>query len=120
LALDKSSITGLVDRAERRGLVIRVPSPTDRRSILVSLTDAGHSLISQAATAFQADVATMLDPLPSSDRATLARLISCVLVAHAARQGVDLFATIDTSRGSTTDPNTGDAPTRTRRSSSGR
>src|SRR6201999_1588681 len=31
LELDKSSITGLVDRAERRGLVARVRSDTDRR-----------------------------------------------------------------------------------------
>ena len=32
LGLDKSSVTGLVDRAERRGLVARVPSATDRRA----------------------------------------------------------------------------------------
>jgi DNA-binding MarR family transcriptional regulator len=42
LGLDKSSVTGLVDRAERRGLVVRVPSATDRRSVLVSLTDKGR------------------------------------------------------------------------------
>src|SRR5580700_43407 len=39
LDLDKSSVTGLVDRAQRRGLVVRVPSATDRRAVLVSLTD---------------------------------------------------------------------------------
>ena len=31
LGLDKSSISGLVDRAERRGLVIRIPSAEDKR-----------------------------------------------------------------------------------------
>ena len=41
LGLDKSSVTGLVARAERRGLVARVPSPTDRRAVLVSLTEDG-------------------------------------------------------------------------------
>jgi MarR family transcriptional regulator, lower aerobic nicotinate degradation pathway regulator len=106
LALDKSSITGLVDRAERRRLVMRVPSPTDRRSVLVSLTDAGQSLMSQAATGFQTDVSKLLDPLPPSDRATLSRLISRVLVAHATRQGVDQFATIDTKAGGATDSET--------------
>src|SRR5580693_7233213 len=55
LGLDKSSTTGLVDRAERRGLVARVPSATDRRSVLVSLTDDGRSLVSQAAVGFEAD-----------------------------------------------------------------
>ncbi len=41
LGLDRSSITGLVDRAERRGLVRRVPAPEDRRSFLVTLSPAG-------------------------------------------------------------------------------
>ena len=58
LGLDKSSVTGLVDRAERRGLVVRVPSTTDRRAVLVSLTDDGRSLVSQAAARFEADVLT--------------------------------------------------------------
>jgi len=95
LALDKSSITGLVDRAERRGLVTRVPSPTDRRSVRVSLTDLGRSLVSQASARFQADISMLLAPLQRSDRDGLASLISRVLVAHATHHGVDLFATID-------------------------
>ena len=49
LGLDKSSVTGLVDRAERRGLVARVPSTADRRVLLVGLTDNGRSLSSAGA-----------------------------------------------------------------------
>src|SRR5580658_2258388 len=56
LQLDKSSVTGLVDRAERRGLVTRVPSPTDRRSALVRLTGAGQAQVSATAGLFAADV----------------------------------------------------------------
>src|ERR1700728_2569110 len=33
LELDKSSVTGLIDRAEKRGLVQRTPSIEDRRAI---------------------------------------------------------------------------------------
>ncbi|MCA1223249.1 MarR family winged helix-turn-helix transcriptional regulator [Streptomyces sp. 8L] len=44
LGLDKSSMTGLIDRAERRGLVRRAPSPRDRRGVQVSLTEDGHEL----------------------------------------------------------------------------
>jgi MarR family transcriptional regulator, lower aerobic nicotinate degradation pathway regulator len=95
LGLDKSSITGLVDRAERRGLVMRVPSATDRRAVLVSLTDDGRLLVSQASVRFEADVSAMLNRLPPRDRATLSRLVSRLLVAHAAGQGIDLFATVD-------------------------
>ena len=71
LGLDKSSITGLVDRAERRGLVVRIPSAEDRRAVLVGLTDQGRSLVTEAATRFGADLTAMLDPLPPSDRDAL-------------------------------------------------
>jgi MarR family transcriptional regulator, lower aerobic nicotinate degradation pathway regulator len=95
LGLDKSSVSGLVERAERRGLVTRAPSPTDGRSVLVSLTDQGRSLISEAASKFGAEVHELLDPLSPTDRRTLSRLVSRVLVAHAADHGIDLFPSID-------------------------
>jgi MarR family transcriptional regulator, lower aerobic nicotinate degradation pathway regulator len=99
LGLDKSSISGLVDRAERRGLVMRIPSTTDRRAVLVSLTDDGRSLVSEAAARFEADVCAMLDHLPPADREALTGPISRLLVGHAADQGIDLFATTDTPAG---------------------
>ena len=92
LSLDKSSITGLVDRAERRGLVVRVPSTADRRAVLVDLTDHGRSLGAHVAARFEADVSTLLDGLPQPDRDALSELVSRVLVDHAAGHGVDLFA----------------------------
>jgi MarR family transcriptional regulator, lower aerobic nicotinate degradation pathway regulator len=93
LDLDKSSVTGLVDRAERRRLVMRVPSTQDRRSVTVSLTPEGRSLVTAAAAGFEADVAAMLDFLPLADQDALSALISQVLVTYAAQHGVDLFAT---------------------------
>ena len=99
LGLDKSSVTGLVDRAERRGLVVRVPSTTDRRAVLVGLTDRGRSLASGGAARFEADVSLLLEHLPPADRDALAGLISRLLVAHAAAHGIDLFATIGTASG---------------------
>ncbi len=91
LGLDKSSVTGLVDRAERRGLVARGPSAADRRAVLVALTDAGRALVAAAAARFEEDVAALLDPLPASERDELARLLTRLLVARAAEQGLDLF-----------------------------
>ena len=94
LGLEKSSVTGLVDRAERRGLVVRVPSSTDGRAMLVSLTDGGRSLASEVASQFEDEVSTMLRHLPTRDREALSRLVSRLLVAHAADNGVDLFANL--------------------------
>ncbi len=41
LAVDNATITGLVDRLERDGLVRRVKSATDRRALNVSITAGG-------------------------------------------------------------------------------
>jgi MarR family transcriptional regulator, lower aerobic nicotinate degradation pathway regulator len=95
LSLDKSSITGLVDRAERRGLVERVPSSKDRRITQVKLTKTGRSLVTRTAARFDADVKTILDCLPTSDRRALSTLASRLLVAHAAKHGIDLFPTTE-------------------------
>ena len=95
LSLDKSSVTGLVDRAEGRGLVLRVPSEADRRVIRVSLTDVGRALALDVASRFEQDVATLLGRLSRSDRRVLSGLVSRLLVADADARGVDLFATLD-------------------------
>jgi MarR family transcriptional regulator, lower aerobic nicotinate degradation pathway regulator len=91
LGLDKSSTSGLVERAERRGLVARAPSPVDGRSVLVSLTDAGRSLVAEASSQFEADVSALLAHLPQRDRGALNALVTRVLAAHAAEQGIELF-----------------------------
>jgi DNA-binding MarR family transcriptional regulator len=100
LELDKSSVTGLVDRAEKRGLVTRVPSAADRRSVLVRLTPEGRALIAETGTGFAADVTAMLGRLPAREQATLTRLISRLIVGYAAGQGIDLFANLSPAPGS--------------------
>jgi MarR family transcriptional regulator, lower aerobic nicotinate degradation pathway regulator len=96
LGLDKSSISGLVDRAERRGLVARTPSAEDKRVVLVGLTDHGRSLVSRVATGFGSDVSAMLDLVSPADRDMLSGIVSRLLIAYAAGQGVDLFETLPT------------------------
>jgi DNA-binding MarR family transcriptional regulator len=91
LELDKSSVTGLVDRAERRGLVTRTVSTEDRRAFRVSLTDLGRSLIEQIAQEFQEEGDAMLGGLSPAERSSLSALASRVVVAYDAGQGVDLL-----------------------------
>ncbi|MCX6566117.1 MAG: MarR family winged helix-turn-helix transcriptional regulator [Candidatus Aminicenantes bacterium] len=40
----RSSITGVVDNMERKALVVRTKNPSDRRSLLLKLTDHGKNL----------------------------------------------------------------------------
>ena len=65
---------GLVDRAQRRGLVRRVPSQLDRRSVRVRLTKQGSVLHETLSKSFAKDVAAVLEPLTDGDRQTLTAL----------------------------------------------
>jgi MarR family transcriptional regulator, lower aerobic nicotinate degradation pathway regulator len=42
--IDRTTLSGLIDRLEKQGLVMRRPHPADRRAFLVALTDAGRKL----------------------------------------------------------------------------
>jgi DNA-binding MarR family transcriptional regulator len=51
LVLDGSTITGILDRMEQKGLIEKLPDPKDRRALQVCLTESGRQLqepISQA------------------------------------------------------------------------
>lgn len=90
LGLDKSSITGLVDRAQRRGLVTRTASAVDRRSFQVSITDAGRQLVEQVAAQFAEQIERRVEPLPETDRKRLSRMATRIVTADAQVRGIDL------------------------------
>ncbi|MFH9892271.1 MarR family winged helix-turn-helix transcriptional regulator [Streptomyces luteogriseus] len=79
LGLAKSSLTGLVDRTVRRGLVRREADPRDGRAVRVGLTDQGAAL----AEKFHAETCRRMAALPSglsgAERDRLAVLLSRVV-----------------------------------------
>ena len=93
LQLDKSSVTGLVDRAAERGLVARTASDLDRRSVRVSITAAGREVIDRGAAEFEAQIAVLVADLPPAQRSRLAVIASQVVAADAGRRGIDIYAT---------------------------
>ncbi|MGD0702017.1 MAG: MarR family transcriptional regulator [Trebonia sp.] len=93
LQLDKSSVTGLVDRAAERGLVARTASPVDRRSVRVAITAAGRELIDQGAAALGSEIAALAADLTPAERTRLSRIASRVVAADARRRGIDIHAT---------------------------
>ena len=42
-----ASVTSLLDTLERRGLVARQPDPTDRRRLLIVITQEGKAIVDQ-------------------------------------------------------------------------
>jgi len=76
LLVTSATMTERADRLERRGLVRRRPSPSDRRSILIVLTTAGRRCIDRAATELVALEHELLRPLNAQQRRTLADLLA--------------------------------------------
>lgn len=69
----KSSTSGLVSRAERRGLVRRQAVPGDGRAVHVALTPAGRALVRTVREAAHAEITRLAEPLSGDNRAELAR-----------------------------------------------
>jgi DNA-binding MarR family transcriptional regulator len=80
LGLAKSSLTGLVDRTERNGLVRREPDPQDTRAVRVALTPQGTRLAAE----FYAETCRRIDELPvglsATERDTLAGLLGRIVL----------------------------------------
>jgi DNA-binding MarR family transcriptional regulator len=92
LGLDKSSLSGLVDRAQARGLVRRHAAADDGRSVRVSLTPAGHRLVLVGGAEIADELAAIAACLAPSRQAALSKLASELVHHDALGQGIDLTA----------------------------
>lgn len=61
LGLNQSSATRAVSRLEKRDLVARVAHETDRRGVVVSVTDEGRSLAADIGRLFREEVGMALE-----------------------------------------------------------
>jgi DNA-binding MarR family transcriptional regulator len=68
------NITGLVDRAERDGVVARRPDASDRRLVRVHLTARGQRLARELIPAHAARLSTLFKGLDRGERRELRRL----------------------------------------------
>jgi DNA-binding MarR family transcriptional regulator len=75
MMLSSGGTTARLDRLEKAGLVRRVPSPTDRRGVLVRLTDRGREVIDHAVGAGLAEQRRLLSHLPPAKVRQLAGLL---------------------------------------------
>ncbi len=75
LVVTKSNVTGLVDRLERDGLVVRAEH-RDRRATVVRLTEAGAELLERAAPRHAELLAELTGCLIGEEKQTLVRLLT--------------------------------------------
>ena len=76
LGLDRSTMTGLVSRAEKRGLLQRAPNETDGRAVDVFLTAAGAELAANLHHQVAQALSPVTDVLPPGDQRKLQSLLS--------------------------------------------
>jgi DNA-binding MarR family transcriptional regulator len=85
LGLDKSSVTGLVDRAERRGLVRRSSSPNDGRAVRVALSERGRDLVRKVVKAADRELGALTEGLSEAEQKRLAALATRIVFNDAQR-----------------------------------
>jgi DNA-binding MarR family transcriptional regulator len=91
LELTKSSTTGLVDRAERRGLVRRAAIPVgDERAVHVMLTEQGRELEQKFTAQVTRRLMTLAAGLSETSRTRLSKDLSQLVLYDAELSGVDL------------------------------
>jgi DNA-binding MarR family transcriptional regulator len=83
LGLDRSTISTLVDRAEKRGLMQRTPNPEDGRGIDVKLTPAGIALSDQIAVQVQDVLSPITAALTPAEARRATALLERMLEAEA-------------------------------------
>ena len=75
LVVRPASVTGVVDRLQRLGLVDRAASNTDHRAKIVSLTDSGRDLVARVLQHHPAQMRRVLDGLNDPEQTQLQRLL---------------------------------------------
>ena len=65
VSLSQGTVTGILERMEKRGLVIREKSVEDRRRVLVRITDPGKAMLDRALPLMGEPFARRFNRLPS-------------------------------------------------------
>lgn len=75
LLVSNGNSTAVVDRLEKDGLVLRSPSETDRRTVLVTLTDEGLRQFEGLAADHERELGMLFGNLSEPDLVTLTEIL---------------------------------------------
>jgi len=77
--LERSTISGLIDRAAQRGLVVRTADPHDGRSVRVSLTKRARRLVPEVTAAIADRIKPLTGHLSAAEQKRLTALLTKAL-----------------------------------------
>jgi DNA-binding MarR family transcriptional regulator len=89
LGLEKSTMTGLVDRAEKKGLLERAPNSSDGRAVDVFLSPEGAELAERLYTHVGRSLSPMTSELVPAEQRRLQALLELMLSRLAATTNAD-------------------------------
>jgi DNA-binding MarR family transcriptional regulator len=75
MEVDRSSIVKVVNQLEEKGLIIRAPSPNDKRSYCLTMTPQGRLALARIETAVARQDRAFAAPLSDAERDTLISLL---------------------------------------------
>jgi len=78
LLVNRSNVTGLIDRMERAGLVRRIANTEDRRVNYVEVTDEGINVLKKANKAYIERVEDIMSVLSDADYSKLCKILGTV------------------------------------------
>lgn len=79
LGMTRGGVTKLVDRLVEKQLLTRRTSVDDKRAQVLSLTEAGRSLVPELAALADQNDAEFFDHLPPEDRAAMERILKGIV-----------------------------------------
>jgi DNA-binding MarR family transcriptional regulator len=80
LMVTSGGMTNRLDRMEKSGLIVRQPDPTDRRGVLVCLSEHGRRLVDEILGAYVENQHRLLGSLDQADRDALANILRKLLL----------------------------------------
>jgi MarR family transcriptional regulator, lower aerobic nicotinate degradation pathway regulator len=80
LHTDRSHVSAFIDLLVKQELVRRDPHPTDRRRLIVTLTEVGSALTAELTSAAAAAEDSLLSALSERERTTLQKLLLKVII----------------------------------------
>jgi len=75
MGADRTTVSGIIDRLEKRGLVVRKGSPSDRRSFTLYITEKGKSLQEELSVLAREHNNYLKKCLPEGEGEELVRLL---------------------------------------------
>ena len=85
IGFDTSTIAGVIDRLEARGLMLRSASAQDRRVRLLTLTPAGEQLLADVVPSMLRAQERILAPLPAQERGEFMRMLGVLIAVDGER-----------------------------------